>query len=86
MLRSFLWQGGKQGEGKKFALISWRKIKLPKLEGGLKIRDLKFQILALGAKLLWNLVAQNPSWCSKVIWNKYFEGPRLRCLDFPKFN
>ena len=56
------------------------------MEGGLQIRDLKFQNLALVAKMLWNLVSQNPSWCSKVIWNKYVKGARLRCLDFPKFN
>jgi len=27
LLRNFLWQGGKSGEGKKFALIRWKKIK-----------------------------------------------------------
>ena len=57
------------------------------MEGGLQLRDMKFHNLALGAKLLWNLVDQKPSWSSKVIWNKYFTGPRLRCLDsVPKIN
>ena len=61
MLRSFLWKGGKNCEGIKFALISWRKIKLSHMEGGFQVRDLKFQNLAMGAQLLWNLVDKNPS-------------------------
>ena len=52
MLRSFLWKGGKIGDGKKYALISWEKIKLSRMEGGLQLRDLKFQNLDLGDKLL----------------------------------
>jgi len=35
----------------------------------------------MGAKLLWNLIAPKPSWCSKVLKAKYFSGLRLRCLD-----
>ena len=81
LLRSFLWQGGKNGGGKKFALISWKKIKLPRMEGGLQIRDLKTQNLVMGAKFLWNTVDSNPSWCNQVIKCKYFSGPRLQCLD-----
>ena len=81
MLRSFFWKGGKNGGGKKFALFSWNKIKMSWMEGGLQIRDLKFQNLTMGAKLLWNLIDKNPSWSSQVIWNKYFIGPRLICLD-----
>ena len=64
LLRSFLWQGGKSGGGKKSALISWKKIKLPRMEGGLQIRDLKIQNLVMGAKLLWNMVDSKPSSCS----------------------
>ena len=30
LVRSFLWQGGNNDGGKKFALVSWRTIKLPK--------------------------------------------------------
>ena len=30
--------------------------------------------------MLWNVIAPKPSWCSRVIQNKYFPGPRLRCL------
>ena len=62
-------------------MISWKKIKMPRLEGGLQIRDLRIQNLAMGAKLLWNMIDSKPSWCSQVIKCKYFSGPRLRCLE-----
>ena len=81
LIRSFLWQNGNAGGGKKFALVSWKIIKLHRPEGGLSIRDLRSQKLAMGAKLLWNLIAPKPSWCSKVLKAKYFSGLRLRCLD-----
>ena len=81
LIRSFLWQKGNTGGGKKFALVSWKIIKLPRPEGGLYIRDIISQNLAMGAKLLWNLVAPKPSWCSQVLKAKYFRGWRLRCLD-----
>ena len=69
------------GGGKKFALVSWKTIKLPWSEGGLQIKDLRLQNLVVGAKLLWNLLDPKPSWCSRVLKCKYFPGPRLRCLD-----
>ena len=81
LIRSFLWQKGSAGGGKKFALVSWKIIKLPRPEGGLFIRDIRSQNLALGAKMLWNLVGPKPSWCSQVLKAKYFRGLRLRCLD-----
>ena len=81
LVRSFLWQGGNNDGGKKFALVSWRTIKLPKQQGGLKIRDLRIQNQAMGAKLLWNVIASKPSWYNRVIKNKYFPGTRLRCLE-----
>ena len=81
LMRSFLLQGGKNGGGKKHALISWEKIKMPRLEGGLQIRDLKIQNLALGANILWKMVDSKPSWSSQVIKHKYFSGSGLRCLD-----
>ena len=51
LLRQFLWEGGKNGE-RKLHLVSWDKIKKPKLEGGLQIRDVATQNLALGGKIL----------------------------------
>ena len=81
LVRSFLWQGVSVGGGKKIALVSWKTIKLPRSESGLNIRDLRNQNLAMGAKMLWNLLDPKPSWCSCVLKGKYFRGPRLRCLD-----
>ena len=62
-------------------MVSWKTIKLPWSEGGLHIRDLKIQNLAIGAKLLWNMLVPKPSWSSCVLKSKYFHGPRLRCID-----
>ena len=69
------------GGVKKFALVDWKTIKLPWSEGGLQIKDLKSQNLAMGAKLLWNLLEPKSSWSSRVLKKKYFPGPTLRCLD-----
>ena len=74
------------GGAKKFAFISRKKIKMPRPEGGLQIRDLRIQNLAMGAKLLWNMIDSNPSWCSQVIKCKYFLGLRLRCLEIDQEN
>jgi len=82
LLRHFLWKGGKQNE-KKLLLVSWEKISKPLLEGGLQIRDLEAQNLALGAKLLWNLISRKTSWSKQALWKKYFTGKRIRCLDNP---
>ena len=68
-------------EVKKYALVSWKTVKLPRIEGGLQIRDLKLQNLATGAKLLWNLLKSRPSWCSRALKIKYFPGSRLRGLE-----
>ena len=80
-MRTFLWQGGNNGGGEKFALVSYKTIKFPWSEGGLQIRDLRIQNLAMGAKLLWNFLGPKPSWSSRVLNCKYFLGPRLICLD-----
>ena len=72
---------GKTEGGKRYALVSWKTIKQPRVEGGLQLRDLKLQNLAIGDKLLWNMLAPKPTWCSLVLKNKYFPGPRLRCLE-----
>ena len=81
LLKNFLQQGGKNRGGKKFALISWKKIKMPWMEGGLQLRDLKFQNMAVGEKILWNLFEKKTSWSSQVIWHKDFVGSRMRCLE-----
>eukprot|EP00253_Pinus_taeda_P014894 PITA_14894 len=80
MLRRFLWEGGKNNE-RRLHLVNWDTIKRPFLEGGLQMRDLATQNLALGSKILWNIVAGKISWSKKVLWKKYFHGQHLRSLD-----
>jgi hypothetical protein len=58
MFRRFLWEGGKQS-GRKLHLISWEKISKPISEGGLNFKNTHVQNLALGAKILWNLITGN---------------------------
>jgi hypothetical protein len=62
-------------------LVSWGKAINPYTEGGLQIRDLRSKNLALGAKLLWNLVTGKLTWSKHALWKKYFTGARRRCLD-----
>ena len=69
MLRKFLWEGGK-GNEKKIHLISWKKIQKPRYEGGLQVRSLSSQNLALGAKLLWKIVTGKDSWSKKALMKK----------------
>ena len=85
LLRKFMWEGGK-GNEKKLHLISWNKIQKPREEGGLQVRTLSSQNLALGAKLLWQIVTGKDSWSKKALRKKCFPGPRKRCLDMPPPN
>ena len=80
ILKKFMWEGGK-GNLKKLHLVSWEKIKKPYSEGGLQIRSIQTPNLAMGTKLLWQLVSGRSSWSKKVLWKKYFSGQQLRCLD-----
>ena len=68
---------------RKLHLVNWDKVKNPLLEGGLQIRDIASQNLALGYKLLWNIVSGKSSWSKRVLWKKYFQGKRTRCVDQP---
>jgi hypothetical protein len=82
LLRRFLWEGGKNN-AKKLHLISWSKVKLPKLEGGLNIRDVAAHNLAMGCKLLWQMITGKRTWSKQVLRKKYFRGDRDRCLERP---
>eukprot|EP00253_Pinus_taeda_P012315 PITA_12315 len=82
LLRRFLWEGGNNND-RRIHLVSWEILKSPFQEGGLQLRNLAAQNSALGAKTLWNLVSGKTSWSKRVLWKKYFQGQRLRCLDNP---
>jgi hypothetical protein len=51
ILRKFLWEGGRN-EGKIMHLANWDKVKSPRMEGGLQVRDVATQNLAMGSKIL----------------------------------
>jgi len=80
LLRRFLWKGGKNNE-KRLHLVGWGKVTKPIMEGGLQLRDMHSYNLALGSKILWNLVSGSLNWSKKALWKKYFMGDRRRCLD-----
>ena len=73
LLRRFLWEGGENND-RRLHLVNWDTLKMPLLEGGLQLHDLAAQNLALGSKLLWNIVSGKPSWSTRVLWKKYFHG------------
>ena len=60
---------------------TFRSYKYINIEGGLALRDIKLQNLALGTNILWNIISGNLSWRSKVLWKKYFEGNRKTYLE-----
>jgi hypothetical protein len=82
LLRRFLWEGGRNNE-KKLHLVSWDKIKKPKLEGGLQFRYVATQNLAMGGKILWNMISGKNTWSKQILRKKYFTGNRKRCLEKP---
>ena len=51
------------------------------MEGGLNFKDLYNQNMAMGEKIIWRIIAPNPSWVQSALWKKYFRGKISRCLD-----
>eukprot|EP00253_Pinus_taeda_P009881 PITA_09881 len=56
IMRSFLWQGGKQ-DTKKFSLVNWGQVTLPYEKGGLSIKIPSLSNQALGLKLIWKIIS-----------------------------
>jgi hypothetical protein len=79
-IRCFLWAGGKTNT-KKFHLINWKQVCQPYNRGGLAIKDPTIMNLSMGEKLAWRLVTGNSDWWKEAIVKKYFQSPRLRCLE-----
>ena len=67
--RTFLW--GSTTEQRKQHLISWKKVYLPKKEGGLGIRSSRDMNTALLAKIGWRLLEDKTSLWAKVLRSKY---------------
>jgi len=83
LIRKFLWKGGKHNE-KRISLVNWEIVSRPLQEGGLNFKNLSTQNLAMGAKLIWKIIAPKPGSVQLALWRKYFRGQRLRCLEQPK--
>jgi len=57
MQRDFLW--GKGEEKKKWALVAWDKLFMPKPHGGLGLHDPETLKKVLGAKLWWRWLKES---------------------------
>ena len=64
------------------SLVSWGGISMPLLGGGLQLRDLRRQNLALGGKILGNY-SPGKYTDARKLFGKKNSGARLRCLDYP---
>lgn len=67
-LMRFFWDSA---DKKKICWISWSKLTLPKLMGGLGIRDIQLFNIALLAKQAWRLVSAPDCLLSRVLIGKY---------------
>eukprot|EP00253_Pinus_taeda_P032656 PITA_32656 len=82
IMRSFLWQGGKQ-DTKKFSLVNWGQVSLPYDKGGLSIKIPSFSNQAMGLKLIWKLISSKGSWWVEAVKRKYLSGPSSNILNEP---
>ena len=53
------------------------------MEGGLQIRNVAVQNLAMGGKILWNMITGKRTWSKQILGKKYFKGDKERCLEKP---
>ena len=42
------------------------------MEGGLKIRDVATQNLAMGGKIIWNMITGKRTWSKQILWKNIF--------------
>jgi len=82
LLRRFLWEGGRNCE-RKLDLVKWDKVTKPRMEGGLQIRNVAIQNIAMGGKILWNMITGKRTWSKQILRKKYFKGDKERCLEKP---
>ena len=80
-MKHFLWEGGKHNGNKKLHLVNWETVCKQKDRGGVEIKDLAAMNLALGAKIIWNLISGCRAWWKEALRKKYLIGTRDRCLD-----
>eukprot|EP00253_Pinus_taeda_P015345 PITA_15345 len=82
ILRSFLWQGGRQ-DSKKFSLVKWDQVILPFEKGGIGIRIQRLANMAVGFKLIWRILSEKGAWWTEAIKRKYLNGTNSNILVDP---
>ncbi|CAN0857148.1 Putative ribonuclease H protein At1g65750 [Linum grandiflorum] len=66
---NFLWSG--MSDSKKFHMVSWDRVKIPKRRGGLGVMDLRSMNVALLGKWLWRFGVERNAWWRKLIRVKF---------------
>ena len=64
----FLWSGDRNK--KKYHLVKWATVCLPKDQGGLGVLDLELMNISLLSKWLWKLFNEQGPW-QTLLWKKY---------------
>lgn len=82
MCRVFLWHGG--DETKTAALVAWKKICVPRVEGGLGIKQLRTWNEAALCKHLWTILTVPSSLWSKWVHINYLKGSSLWAFREPQ--
>ena len=65
----------------RWSLVTWKKVCLPKKEGGLGIKYPHDMNQSLGAKILWRLCTGEPAWWKSALHKNYMAGKRNKCID-----
>eukprot|EP00253_Pinus_taeda_P017777 PITA_17777 len=82
ILRSFLWQGGKQ-DSKNFSLVKWDQVILPFEKGGIGIIIPRLANMAMGFKLIWRILSEKGAWWTEAMKRKYLNGINSNILVDP---
>lgn len=77
--KRFFWQGGKLK--KKYHLVKWEKICLPKEKGGLGVHDLKRMNYSLLCKWWWKLENEEGTW-QEIVKKKYVKQQPIGQLKY----
>jgi hypothetical protein len=71
---SFLWDENENK--KKYHLVNWQKVCMPKDQGGLGVLDLEKMNIALLSKWLWKLFNEDGIW-QQILRKKYLQKQNL---------
>jgi hypothetical protein len=76
MIRNNFMQDTDENKKKKYHLVNWQTICMPKDQGGLRILDLEFMNILLLAKCLWKLFNKTGRW-QQILENNYLQHQKL---------